>query len=164
MITNRYGVKMQVAKSILNLIGKTPMVKLSNLTKDIEANVLVKLEYLNPSGSLKDRIALKMIEQAEEKGLLKPGYTIIEASTGNTGISLSFVGTLKGYRVVIYETIPGRMGEEKIKMMKKYGAEVKVMTPKGFENLRERSVPGAEIELPGRRICLELERRNPKVW
>lgn len=153
---------MQVAKSILDLIGKTPMVKLSNLTKDIEANVLVKLEYLNPSGSLKDRIALKMIEQAEEKGFLKPGYTIIEASTGNTGISLSFVGTRKGYKVVIYETIPGRMGEEKIKIMKNYGAEVKVITPKELE--RERSVAGAEIELPGRRICLELERRNPKVW
>lgn len=155
---------MEVAESVLDLIGKTPMVKLNNLAKDVKANVLVKLEYLNPSGSLKDRIALKMIEQAEEKGLLKPGYTIIEASTGNTGISLSFVGTLKGYRVVIYETTFGRMGEEKIKMMKKYGAEVIVMTAKGLANLRERSVPGAEIELPGRRICLELERSNPKVW
>ena len=64
--------KMEVAESVLDLIGKTPMVKLNNLAKDVKANVLVKLEYLNPSGSLKDRIALKMIEQAEEKGLLKP--------------------------------------------------------------------------------------------
>ncbi|UCH02709.1 MAG: cysteine synthase family protein [Candidatus Bathyarchaeota archaeon] len=153
---------MYVAKSILELIGKTPMVKLSNLTKDIDANVLVKLEYLNPSGSLKDRIALEMIEQAEGEGVLQPGFTIVEASTGNTGISFSFVGTLKGYRVVIYETIPGRMGEEKIKIMKNYGADVKVITPKELEH--ERSVAGAEIELPGRKMCLELERRNPKVW
>ncbi len=138
------------------------MVRLNSLTKDVEANVLVKLEYLNPSGSLKDRIALEMIEQAEETGSLKQGYTIVEASTGNTGTSLSFVGTLKGYKVIIYETIPGKMGEEKIKIMRNYGAEVKVITPKELE--RERSVPGAEVELPGRQICLELERNNPEVW
>ncbi len=161
-LCTRRVVNMQVANGVLDLIGKTPMVKLNSLTKGIEANVLVKLEYLNPSGSLKDRIALEMIERAEEKGILKPGYTIVEASTGNTGIALSLVGTLKGYRVVIYETIPGRMGEEKIKIMRNYGAEVKLITPEQRE--RERSVPGAEIELPGRQMCLELERSNPKVW
>jgi len=110
-------------KSVLDLIGNTPMVKLNNLTKDLEANILVKLEYLNPSGSMKDRIALKMIEMAEEEGTLRPGYKIVESSTGNTGTSLSFVGTMKGYRVIIYETIPGRMGEEKVKII--------VNTPQG---------------------------------
>ena len=155
---------MRVAKNILELIGNTPMVKLNNLTKNIEANVLVKLEYLNPSGSMKDRIALKMIEIAEEEGILKAGYTIVESSTGNTGTSLSFVGAMKGYKVVIYETIPGRMGEEKIKIMRNYGAEVHVISPKDLKTLKEKSVPGAEIELPGRRICLDLERKNPNIW
>jgi len=140
------------------------MLQLKKLAKNLEANLLVKLEYLNPSGSMKDRIALKMIEQAEDKGIIKPGYTIVESSTGNTGISLSFVGTMKGYSVVIYETIPGRMGEEKVKIMRNYGAEVQMITPTELENLREKSVPGAEIELPGRRICLDLERNNPDIW
>jgi cysteine synthase A len=140
------------------------MVKLNNLTEDLEANMLVKLEYLNPSGSMKDRIALKMIEMAEEEGTLRPGYKIVESSTGNTGTSLSFVGTMKGYRVIIYETIPGRMGEEKVKIMRNYGAEVHVISPKEIDNLKEKSVSGAEVELPGRRICLDLERKNPDVW
>jgi cysteine synthase A len=155
---------LKVINNILELIGKTPIVKLNNLTKGIEANVLVKLEYLNPSGSMKDRIALKMIEIAEKKGALKPGYTIVESSTGNTGTSLSFVGTMKGYKVIIYETIPGRMGEEKIKIMKNYGAEVHVISQKDLEFLKEKSVPGAEIELPGRRICLDLEKNNSNIW
>jgi cysteine synthase A len=140
------------------------MVRMTNIAKNVRASVLAKLEYLNPSGSLKDRIAFKMIEDAEHEGVLKAGHTIVEASTGNTGTSLSFVGALKGYKVIIYETIPGQMGEEKIRMMRNYGSEVIVMTPKEMEKLRDISVPGAEIELPGRRICLDLETRNPRVW
>jgi len=140
------------------------MVKLNYLTEDLEANVLVKLEYLNPSGSMKDRIALKMIEMAEEEGTLRSGYTIVESSTGNTGTSLAFVGAMKGYRVIIYETIPGEMGEEKVKIMRNYGAEVHVIAPKDLSNLNEKSVAGAEVELPGRRICLELERNKPDIW
>lgn len=154
---------MQIAKSILDLIGNTPLVKLNSLTKDVQANVLVKLEYLNPSGRQKDRIALKMIEEAEKEGALKPGFTIIEASTGNTGISLSFVGALKGYRVVIDETIPGKLGKEKIKMMQNYGAKVIEMVPEELEKQRKKCA-GAEIELPGRRICLELESKGSGVW
>ena len=124
----------------------------------------MKLEYLNPSGSMKDRIALKMIEEAEEKGELKPGDTIVESSTGNTGTSLSFVGTMKGYKVIIYETIPGKMGEEKRNIMKNYGAEVHVISPKELENIKDKSVSGAEIELPGRKICLELENEDETIW
>lgn len=152
---------MKFVDSVLNLIGKTPMVRLNRLTKDIEADVLVKLEYFNPTGSLKDRIALRMIEQAEKDGALKPGQTIVEASTGNTGIALSFVGTLKGYKVIIYETIPGKTGEEKIKIMKRYGAKVKLIRP-GTDNMT--GVSGAEVELPGRSMCLEMERKSPNIW
>jgi cystathionine beta-synthase len=79
---------MKTANNVLELIGNTPMIKLKNVTKGSNANVLAKLEYLNPTGSLKDRVALQMIEQAEKEGKLKPSYTIVEASTGNTGTSL----------------------------------------------------------------------------
>jgi len=154
---------MKIYNSVLELIGNTPMARLDRITKDIDSEVLVKLEYLNPSGSIKDRIALEMITAAEKTGKLKPGYTIVESSTGNTGIALSFVGTMKGYEVIIYETIPGKMGTEKIKIMRNLGAEVRVITPRD-EDLKEKSVSGAEIELPGRQTCLDLEKSNPKVW
>jgi len=155
---------MKVAQGILDLIGNTPMVKLNKLVGNTKTNVFVKLEYLNPTGSLKDRIALKMIEEAEEKGLLKPGYIILESSTGNTGISLSFVGCLKGYEVIIYETTPGKMGEEKRKIMRNYGAKVYSLPPDELKALNEGSVAGAEVERPGRWKCLELERSSPNYW
>lgn len=154
---------MKVHNSILELIGNTPLVKLTKVTHGLDADILVKLEYLNPSGSLKDRIALEMIEHAEKTGKLKPGYTIVESSTGNTGIALSFVGTVKGYKVLIYETIPGKLGKEKAAMMRNMGADVKVITPEDLTGL-EKSVAGAEIELPGRQMCLDLERNNEHVW
>lgn len=153
---------MNVYSSILELIGNTPMVRLNSITKGFHSEVLVKLEYLNPSGSLKDRIALEMINEAEKSGDLKPGYTIVDASTGNTGISLSFVGTLKGYKVVIYQATPEEASTERTKIMKNIGAEVDTVTP-GFD-LKEKSIPGAEIELPARQMCLDLERSNPDVW
>lgn len=140
------------------------MVKLSKITRGLNSDIFVKLEYLNPTGSLKDRIALRMVEQAEKEGVLRPGRTIVESSTGNTGTSLSFVGTMKGYKVVIFETTPGKMGEEKMKIMRNFGAEVRRITPKEMEDLKERSVAGAEIELPGRRICLDLEKARSDVW
>lgn len=155
---------MTYANNVLELIGKTPLVKLNKITKGLDANIFVKPEYLNPTGSLKDRIALRMIDQAERDRLLKPGCTIVESSTGNTGTSLSFVGTMKGYKVVIFETTPDKMGEEKMKIMRSFGAEVRRITPKDMEDLKEKSVPGAEIELPGRRICLDLEKTKSDVW
>lgn len=151
-------------KSVLDVIGHTPLVKLGRLAENVQANCFVKLEYLNPSGSLKDRIALKMIQEAEEKGHLKPGYTILESSTGNTGIALSFVGSLKGYKVIIYETTPGKIGAEKRKIMRDYGAEVHSLPPEELERMREKSVAGAEVERPGRLKCLELERAHPTFW
>lgn len=151
-----------IHKSVLELIGNTPMVRLNRITKGLPADVLVKLEYLNPSGSLKDRIALEMIEQAEKTGDLKPGYTIVDASTGNTGIALSFVGVLKGYTVVIYQAVSGKVSTERKKMMEKIGANVEVVTPPDLDS-EEKSVAGAEIELPARQACLDLE-KNPHVW
>lgn len=152
------------AKSVLQMIGHTPLIKLDRLAKDLKANIFVKPEYLNPSGSLKDRIALKMIQNAEQKGDLKPGYTILESSTGNTGIALSFVGCLKGYKVIIYETTPGKIGEEKRKIMRGYGADVRCLPPEELAKMKERSVAGAEVERPGRQMCLDLERSHPDYW
>jgi len=152
-------------RSILDTIGRTPLVKLgANFTENSRSVIWVKMEYVNPSGSLKDRIALKMIEDAEAKGALKPGSTILESSTGNTGIALSFVGVQKGYRVVIFETTPGKIGEEKRKIMKGYGADVRSLPPEELQRMKERSVAGAEVELPGRQMCLELERTHADHW
>lgn len=155
---------MKVVNSILELIGETPLLNLERIAKGVDANVYCKLEFFNPTGSLKDRIALYMIEQAEKNGMLRPGHTIVEASTGNTGISLSFAGTMKGYKVKIYETIPGSAGDEKIKTMENFGAEVVVLKTDDVKKLEGKSVPGAEIELPGRRICLDLERKKNDIW
>jgi cysteine synthase A len=154
----------KIFDSVLELIGNTPMVRLNRIGRGLASEILVKLEYCNPSGSLKDRIALEMIEQAEKEGKLKPGDTIIESSTGNTGFALSAVGTLKGYKVVIYETMPGKAGAEKTKMMTNVGAEVRLLEPKDIDGLRDKSIAGAEVELPGRQLCLKEEKANPKVW
>ena len=154
----------KIYDSVLELIGNTPMVRLNKIGADIESEILVKLEYLNPSGSLKDRIALEMIEKAEESGRIKPGDTIIESSTGNTGFALATIGKLKGYNVTIYETMPGKAGAEKEKMMKNVGAEVRLMEPEDIKGLQERSVAGSEVELPGRQLCLEDEQSNSNVW
>jgi cysteine synthase A len=155
----------KIYDSMLELIGNTPMVRLNKLCKGLSSEILVKLEYMNPSGSLKDRIALEMIEAAEKSGELKPGATIVESSTGNTGFALSSIGRAKGYNVRIYETMPGKAGSEKAKMMRNVGAEVRLMEPADIEHLRERSIAGAEVELPGRQLCLEAETENPgKVW
>jgi cysteine synthase A len=152
------------AKNILDTIGHTPLIKLEKIAERIRANIWVKLEYMNPSGSLKDRIAVKMIADAEAKEVLKPGFSILESSTGNTGIALSFVGCRKGYNVIIYETTPGKIGAEKRKIMSSYGADVRSLPPGELEKMREKSVSGAEVELPGRRMCLELEKAHPHYW
>ena len=155
----------KIYDSVLELIGNTPMVRLNKITQGTGSEILVKLEYLNPSGSLKDRIAVEMIDRAAASGELKPGATIIESSTGNTGFALSSVGRMKGYNVTIYETMPGKAGAEKSKMMRNVGAEVRLMEPADIEHLKERSIAGAEVELPGRQLCLEDEKAHPgKIW
>ncbi len=119
---------MAIKNSITELIGKTPIVKLNTLAakKNLKSNVLAKIEYFNPGGSVKDRIALAMIEDAERKGLLKAGGTIIEPTSGNTGIGLSLVGAVKGYRVIL--TMPETMSIERRKLAAAYGTEI-VLTP-----------------------------------
>ena len=120
----------KVYKSALELIGKTPLVEVTNIEKELglEAKVLVKLEYLNPAGSVKDRIALAMIEDAEKKGILKEGSTIIEPTSGNTGIGLASVAAAKGYRTIL--TLPETMSVERRNLLKAYGAEL-VLTEGG---------------------------------
>jgi cystathionine beta-synthase len=114
-------------ENILGLIGNTPLVRINKLTKGIKATVLAKIEFMNPGGSVKDRVGLAMIEDAEKKGLLKPGGTIVEATSGNTGIALALAGCVKGYRVILVMT--DKIGQEKRNYLKALGAEV-VIVPK----------------------------------
>lgn len=112
--------------NIVQLIGDTPVVKLNNIVPEDAADIYVKLEYQNPGGSVKDRIALAMIERAEQEGKIKPGDTIVEPTSGNTGIGLAFVAAAKGYKAVF--TMPETMSQERRNLLKAYGAEV-VLTP-----------------------------------
>lgn len=142
-----------VKSSALELIGNTPLLKISRYSKQVgaeNANLLAKMEYLNPAGSVKDRAALELIENAEKNGLLKPGATIIEPTSGNTGIGLAMVAAVKGYRAIL--TLPETMSEERRTLLHAYGAEL-VLTEgaKGMagaiakaEELRD-AIPGAVI-------------------
>ena len=115
-----------VADSVLDLVGNTPLVRLRRVIPEGSAEVLGKVESLNPAGSIKDRIALSMIEDAEERGLLKPGDTIVEPTSGNTGVGLAMVAAVKGYRLIL--TMPEDMSVERRKLFSRYGASL-VLTP-----------------------------------
>src|SRR4029077_1521485 len=115
-------------ETILQSIGRTPLVKPGRLAEGLQAQVAVKVESQNPGGSVKDRVALAMISDAERRGLLRPGGTIIEATAGNTGVGLAMVAAVKGYRCIFF--LPDKMSAEKILLLKAYGAEV-VITPTG---------------------------------
>lgn len=154
---------MKIINSILDLIGNTPLLRLHKVTNGIEANVLVKLEYFNPSGSYKDRIALRMFEDAEKVGSLKLGYTVIESSSGNTAIALAFVGGVKGYKVRIYAP-EGVWHEEKKKTLYRFGAEIEMVPLVETEVARKAGVHGSRVEIPGRVKCLEMEESNPDIW
>src|ERR1700675_3020776 len=117
--------------SVLDLIGSTPIVRLDRISRDVPGQILAKLEYLNPGGSLKDRIGVAMIEAAERDGLLKPGGTIVEPTSGNTGAGLAMAAALRGYRCIF--VMPDKMSQEKIAILRSYGAEV-VITPTAVEH------------------------------
>lgn len=118
----------KIAKNLTELIGNTPLLELSNYNKkhELGAKVIAKLEYFNPAGSVKDRVALSMIDDAEQKGLLKPGATIIEPTSGNTGVGLAFVSSARGYRLIL--TMPETMSLERRNLLKALGAQL-VLTP-----------------------------------
>lgn len=138
-----------IYKGTLGLIGNTPLVEIANIEKELglEATVLVKLEYLNPAGSVKDRIAKAMIEDAEEKGLLKEGATIIEPTSGNTGIGLAAIAAAKGYSIIL--TMPETMSVERRNILKAYGAEI-VLT-EGAKGMTGAIAKAEELakEIPG---------------
>jgi cystathionine beta-synthase len=117
---------MDVHDSVLDLIGDTPLVRLSHVSRHVKPALLGKLEYMNPGGSVKDRIGIRMIEDAERRGLLRPGGTIVEPTSGNTGVGLAMAAAIKGYRTIF--VMPDKMSAEKIGLLKAYGAEV-VITP-----------------------------------
>lgn len=164
----------KIYQSITELIGGTPLVELKRLgeKEGLKAKILVKLEYFNPAGSVKDRIAKAMIEDAEEKGLLKPGSTIIEPTSGNTGIGLAAIAAAKGYRTIF--TMPETMSMERRKLLKAYGAEI-VLTDgkKGMKGAIEKAhelageisdsfIPG-QFENPAN-PAMHQATTGPEIW
>ena len=154
----------KIYASVQELIGRTPLMEIGNIEKEegLEARVLVKLEYLNPAGSVKDRIAKNMIEDAEEKGLLKPGATIIEPTSGNTEIGLAAIAASKGYRLIL--TMPETMSVERRNILKAYGAEI-VLTEgaRGMTGAIEKAEELAK-EIPGSFLTRQFENpANPEA-
>ena len=138
MIKKIYG-------NILETVGNTPLVELHRIAKGIQATVYAKVEFFNPGGSVKDRIALAMIEAAEKEGRIKPGGTIVEATSGNTGAGLALVAAIKGYKTIF--TMPDKMSQEKVRMLKAYGAEVIICptavphdSPESYHSVAEKMV------------------------
>ena len=164
----------KIYNGALELVGKTPLVEVKNIEEELglEARIFVKLEYFNPAGSVKDRIAKAMIEDAEEKGLLKEGSVIIEPTSGNTGIGLASIAAVKGYRIIL--TMPETMSVERRNILKAYGAEI-VLTEgaKGMKGAIEKAdelakeIPGSYI--PGQFVNPanpEVHRKTtgPEIW
>ncbi|KAF1296029.1 cysteine synthase A [Enterococcus sp. JM4C] len=151
----------QIYNSVTELIGKTPVVKLNRMVPEDAAEVFVKLEFFNPGSSVKDRIALSMIEKAEKEGTLQAGATIIEPTSGNTGIGLAMVGAAKGYKVII--VMPDTMSVERRKLMLAYGAEL-ILTP-GADGMKGAIAKATELaEAEGYFMPLQFDNpANPDV-
>lgn len=154
----------KIAQRLTDLVGNTPLLELNNYgkNKNLKARVIVKLEYFNPAGSVKDRVALAMIEDAETKGLLKPGATVIEPTSGNTGVGLAFVAASKGYKLIL--TMPDTMSTERRNLLKALGAEL-VLTP-GADGMKGAIARAEELQAstPSSLILQQSNNRaNPAV-
>ena len=154
----------------LNLIGNTPIIRLGRVGSGLDANLYAKCEFLNPSGSIKDRMALRMVQEAERIGKLKENGLIVDATSGNTGPALSFVGSMKGYRVRLF--IPAKWAgeynpENRVRIMECFGAEVERFSTQGYEKLLEGlslSEASAAVFAIGMKKCYDLEKRDSSAW
>src|SRR5437588_5973485 len=143
--------QMHVYDNVLELIGNTPLIRLNRVTRHVKPAVYAKIEYMNPGGSVKDRIGIRMIEQAEQEGLLRPGGTLIEPTSGNTGVGLAIAAAIKGYRCIF--VMPDKMSQEKVALLRAYGAEVVICptavppdSPESYYSVSDRlaeEIPGA---------------------
>lgn len=149
----------KIAKQLTELVGNTPLLELTNfkVKRDLQANVIAKLEYFNPAGSVKDRVALAMIEDAEAKGILQPGATIIEPTSGNTGVGLAFVSSAKGYHLIL--TMPDTMSIERRNLLKALGAKV-VLTP-GAEGMKGAIAKAEELQANTPGSWIPQQFKNP---
>ena len=166
---------MKIADTILDLIGNTPLVKLHKVTAGVSATVLVKLEYLNPGGSAKDRIATRIIDAAERDGQLLPGGTIVEPTSGNTGVGLALVAQQRGYKCIF--VLPDKVGEDKRNVLTAYGAEIVVTPtsvapddPESYYSVSDRlarEIPGAfkpnQYSNPNGPLS-HYESTGPEIW
>lgn len=149
----------KIAERLTDLVGNTPLLELNNYNKNkrLKARVIAKLEYFNPAGSVKDRVALAMIEDAEAKGLLKPGATIIEPTSGNTGVGLAFVAAAKGYKLIL--TMPDTMSLERRNLLKALGAEL-VLTP-GADGMKGAIARAEELKAANPGLLILQQFDNP---
>lgn len=164
----------KIAKKLTELIGNTPLVELGTFSrnKGVETPLIAKVEYFNPAGSVKDRIALAMIEDAEKKGILKPGATIIEPTSGNTGVGLALVSAVKGYHLIL--TMPETMSVERRNLVKAYGAEVRLTSGKDGMPGAIREAEALRDSIPGSIILQQFENpanpanhyatTGPEIW
>lgn len=147
----------KIVNDVTELIGNTPLVKLNKIAKDVEAKIVGKLEFFNPCGSVKDRIGVSMITEAERKGFLKKDSVVVEPTSGNTGIALAFVCAVKGYRLVL--TMPDTMSIERRKMLEAFGAEI-VLTP-GSEGMKGAIKKAEEIVKNNCKAFMPQQFKNP---
>lgn len=162
--TKNFITMAKIAKQLTELVGNTPLLQLNSYSKkeNLNTNIIAKLEYFNPAGSVKDRIALAMIEDAEKRGVIKPGATIIEPTSGNTGVGLAFVSAVKGYKLIL--TMPETMSVERRNLVKAYGATV-VLTP-GSAGMKGAIAKAEELRdaTPGSIILQQFENpANPAI-
>lgn len=153
----------KIAKQLTELIGNTPLLELNKFSqsKGVQTPIIAKVEYFNPGGSVKDRIALAMIEDAEKRGILKPGATIIEPTSGNTGVGLALVSAVKGYRLIL--TMPDTMSVERRNLVKAYGAEIKLTSGKDGMPGAIRAAEELRASIPGSIILQQFENAaNPQ--